>query len=107
MPIFDMPVCGGCSTCEIARSFHHRGETCDLPILIGKMTCPRPEIGKPIPTGKLAGWKIDKQKYNKMLDEYYDFYGWDRQTSYPNRKTLVDLGLERVAEDLAKIGKLG
>ena len=62
---------------------------------------------EPIPTGKLAGWKIDKQKYNKMLDEYYDFYGWDRQTSYPNRKTLVDLGLERVAEDLAKIGKLG
>jgi Fe-S-cluster-containing dehydrogenase component len=26
MPIFDMPVCGGCRTCEIACSFHHREE---------------------------------------------------------------------------------
>lgn len=24
--IFDMPNCGGCRTCEIACSFHHRGE---------------------------------------------------------------------------------
>lgn len=24
--IFDMPSCGGCSTCELACSFHHRGE---------------------------------------------------------------------------------
>ncbi len=23
---FDMPTCGGCRTCEIACSFHHRGE---------------------------------------------------------------------------------
>jgi aldehyde:ferredoxin oxidoreductase len=62
---------------------------------------------EPIPTGKLAGWKIDKKKYNEMLDEYYDLHGWSRQTSYPKRKTLMDLGLEKVAEDLAKIGKLG
>ena len=24
--IFDMPYCGGCRTCEMACSFHHRGE---------------------------------------------------------------------------------
>ncbi len=24
--VFDMPTCGGCRTCEIACSFHHRGE---------------------------------------------------------------------------------
>ncbi|NQT66560.1 MAG: hypothetical protein HQ569_03150 [Actinobacteria bacterium] len=24
--IFDMPECGGCRTCEIACSFHHRGD---------------------------------------------------------------------------------
>ena len=24
--IFDMPSCGGCSTCELACSFHHTGE---------------------------------------------------------------------------------
>jgi len=45
-------------------------------------------------------------KYNRMLDEYYDLHGWDRETAYPRRQTLVDLGLESVADDLEKIGKL-
>lgn len=26
MPYFDMPLCGGCRTCEMACSFHHKGE---------------------------------------------------------------------------------
>ena len=26
MPVFDMPLCGGCRTCEMACSFHHKGE---------------------------------------------------------------------------------
>jgi hypothetical protein len=55
----------------------------------------------------LAGyWKMDEGKYNRMLDEYYDLHGWDRETSFPKRETLVDLGLEDVANDLKKIGKL-
>jgi aldehyde:ferredoxin oxidoreductase len=41
-----------------------------------------------------------------MLDDYYDLHGWDRKTSFPIRKTLIDLGLEYVADDLEKIGKL-
>jgi aldehyde:ferredoxin oxidoreductase len=64
------------------------------------------ELQEPIKTGNLAGWRIDKDKYNKMLDEYYDLHGWDRETSYPKKQTLIDLGLEYVADDLAKIGKL-
>jgi aldehyde:ferredoxin oxidoreductase len=42
-----------------------------------------------------------------MLDEYYDLHGWDRETSYPTRETLVALDLDYVADDLEKIGKLG
>ncbi len=67
---------------------------------------PPRDLMEPIPTGPLAGWKMDEEKYNRMLDEYYDFHGWDRETSYPKRQTLVDLGLESVADDLARIGKL-
>ncbi len=26
-----------------------------------------------IPIGSLAGWKIDKEKHNNMLDEYFKF----------------------------------
>jgi aldehyde:ferredoxin oxidoreductase len=64
------------------------------------------DMGEPIPTGSLAGWKMDEKKFNQMLDEYYDLHGWDRETSFPKRETLVALGLENVANDLERIGKL-
>ena len=64
------------------------------------------DLNEPIKTGKLAGWRIDVKKFNQMLDDYYDLHGWDRKTSFPKRKTLMDLGLDNVAEDLEKIGKL-
>jgi len=69
------------------------------------MPTPR-DMTEPIPAGNLAGWKIDVEKFNKMLDEYYDLHGWDRETSFPTRKILIDLDLEYVANDLEKIGKL-
>lgn len=69
------------------------------------MPTPR-DLHEPIPTGPLAGWKIDEEKWNKMLDDYYDLHGWDRETSYPKRETLADLGLDYVADELEKIGKL-
>jgi aldehyde:ferredoxin oxidoreductase len=65
------------------------------------------DINEPVPSGSLKGWQLDIEKYNQMLDEYYDLHGWDRQTSFPKRRTLTDLGLESVADDLEKIGKLG
>ena len=70
------------------------------------MPTPR-DLAEPIPTGPLAGWKMDRKKYNRMLDDYYDLHGWNRKTSFPTRKTLVGLKLKYVADDLEKIGKLG
>lgn len=69
------------------------------------MPTPR-DLNEPVPTGGLAGWKIDEEKWNKMLDEYYELRGWDKETSYPTRKKLNELGLERVANDLERIAKL-
>ena len=65
------------------------------------------DLAEPIPTGPAAGWKMDLDKYNGMLDEYYDLHGWNRETSYPTRETLAALDLDYVADDLEKIGKLG
>jgi len=70
------------------------------------MPTPR-ALNEPIPTGNLAGLKIDEGEWNKMLDEYYDLHGWDRIKSFPTKKTLIDLGLEDVVNDLTNIGKLG
>lgn len=64
------------------------------------------DLEEPIKTGNLAGWKMDEEKYNKMLDEYYDLHGWDRKTSFPKKETFADLGLDYVAKDLEKIGKV-
>ena len=65
------------------------------------------DLSEPIPTGPMAGWKMDRRKFNGMLDDYYDLHGWNRKTSFPTRKTLVGLKLKDVADDLEKIGKLG
>ena len=70
------------------------------------MPTPR-DLNEPIPKGKLAGVKIDEEKWNGLLDDYYDLHGWDRKTSFPTRRTLIDLGLGDVANDLERIGKLG
>jgi aldehyde:ferredoxin oxidoreductase len=65
------------------------------------------DLAEPIPSGPLAGWKIDAEKFQRMLDEYYERHGWDRQTGFPTRETLTALGLAYVADDLEKLGKLG
>lgn len=70
------------------------------------MPTPR-DLNEPIPSGNLAGWKIDETKYDRMLDEYYDLHGWNKKTSFPYRNTLEELGLDYVADDLERIGKLG
>jgi len=65
------------------------------------------DLNEPIPGGSHKGWKMDPDRYNEMLDKYYELHGWDKETSYPTRKALEDLDLAYVADDLEKIGKLG
>jgi aldehyde:ferredoxin oxidoreductase len=40
-----------------------------------------------------------------MLTEYYPLRGWD-QNGIPTEKKLKELGLEKVAEDLKRMGKV-
>lgn len=70
------------------------------------MPTPR-DLQEPIPSGNLAGWKLDEEKYNEMLDEYYELHGWNKQNSFPTRSTLEELDLACVADELEFIGKLG
>lgn len=46
-------------------------------------------VGLPIARGK----KIDKQRFEQMLDEYYDLHGWDRD-GVPKPETLKRLKLD-------------
>jgi len=61
---------------------------------------------EPIRSGPYKGFKLDWSKYNKMLDEYYELHGWDKETGWQTKKGLLELGLTEVAEKLEKYGKI-
>ena len=61
---------------------------------------------EPVPSGPLKGKRLDKEKFNEMLDDYYDTVGWDKKAGIPTRKKLEELGLTDVADELAALGKL-
>jgi len=58
-------------------------------------------LKEPIPNGKSKGQIIE---LDRMLDEYYEVRGWDRNTGLPREATLVKLGLADVAHDLKRRG---
>ena len=61
---------------------------------------------EPIKKGPFKGCKLDWNKYNEMLDEYYELHGWDRSTGWQKEEGLRKLGLSEVAEKLRRYGKL-
>jgi aldehyde:ferredoxin oxidoreductase len=68
---------------------------------------PPRDLQEPMPSGSAKGWKIEREKWDQLLDEYYEMNYWDKKTSFPTRKCLEDLNLKKVADDLEKIGKIG
>ncbi|MFP4482748.1 MAG: aldehyde ferredoxin oxidoreductase C-terminal domain-containing protein, partial [Thermovirgaceae bacterium] len=58
-----------------------------------------------IASGPHRGEKADEDKYNMMLDEFYELWGWEK-TGMQTRRCLEELGLDDVIERLEKAGKL-
>jgi aldehyde:ferredoxin oxidoreductase len=52
--------------------------------------------------GQFDGSFIDKDKFKKMLEDYYEKRGWDRETGIPTEERLLSLGIQDVAKDLEK-----
>jgi aldehyde:ferredoxin oxidoreductase len=57
---------------------------------------------EPTRGGQFDGCFIDREKFKKMLEDYYQLRGWDKETGIPTRETLLGLGIEDVAKDLEK-----
>lgn len=57
---------------------------------------------EPVPSGPIKGAVIDKDKYDKLLTEYYKNRRWTEQ-GIPTYEKLMELGLEDVAKDLKGI----
>ena len=60
---------------------------------------------EPIPSGYAKGFKLDKNKWDDLLDEYYDMHNWDKVTGFPTRRCLEELDLAQIADDLERIEK--
>jgi aldehyde:ferredoxin oxidoreductase len=60
---------------------------------------------EPLTEGNLKGAKLDKTKYEVMLNIYYRKRGWDER-GIPTKTTLEKLGLKDVAKQLKKRVKL-
>lgn len=50
---------------------------------------------------------IDKEQFEAFKTRFYTLQGWDPETGWPQQSTLQTLGLEHVADELQKHGKLG
>ncbi|NHJ13762.1 MAG: aldehyde ferredoxin oxidoreductase [Candidatus Thorarchaeota archaeon] len=77
---------------HLRRAYNHR-----LGITRKEETLPKRLLKDPMPTGPSKGGLPD---LDEMLDEYYDFRGCDRETGYPRKEKLLNLGLDYVAKDL-------
>ena len=49
---------------------------------------------------------LDPEAFRRLMDEFYDLRGWDRETGWPTRGALEQLGMADAADELARIGKL-
>lgn len=63
---------------------------------------PRKFTDIPVNEGIYKGERLHPDKWNQMLDEYYELHGWDRVTGWPTKKRLLSLGLDVVADKLSK-----
>lgn len=55
----------------------------------------------------LDGVPLDRARFLKILDTYYELRGWNPANGWPTRAKLEELGLREVADELEAIGRLG
>ncbi|MFC1907960.1 aldehyde ferredoxin oxidoreductase family protein [Chloroflexota bacterium] len=55
-------------------------------------TVPKRLFGMEVPGGPFKGEKLDKKKFSKMIDEYYQLRGWD-EDGIPEEETFKKFGL--------------
>ena len=63
-------------------------------------------LEEPIKSGTFKGTVIQRSKWDRMLDEYYELHGWDKGTGLQTASRLRELGLGDIANRLAGKGRL-
>jgi aldehyde:ferredoxin oxidoreductase len=66
---------------------------------------PPARMFEPMPDGPTAGTRVTQAMVDQLLDGYYEAYGWDHN-GLPTARRLREIGLEDVAADLVKRGRI-
>ena len=61
---------------------------------------------EPVKSGPYKGFRCEKEKFDKMLDEFYELLGWDKNTGLQTERSLKELKMENVAARLESAGML-
>ncbi len=61
---------------------------------------------EPMREGPARGAVLSREEVENVLNEYYELREWDRATGLPTAKKLNDLGLQDLASDLQRLGKI-
>jgi aldehyde:ferredoxin oxidoreductase len=56
---------------------------------------------EPVADGPHKGAILNREAVDKLLDGYYTIRGWDLKTGTPTRKKLIELGLDKAANDIS------
>src|SRR4030042_1643752 len=86
--------------CNIEKAFNAR-----LGLTRKNDTVPVRFLEEPISAGPRKGEHLGSV-LPKMLDDYYEARGWDKETGLPTRAKLESLGLKEIADELESIGRL-
>ncbi len=67
-------------------------------------TLPERFFKETIPTGPSKGVKLDKKKFEHMVDEYYELRGWDKKTGFIAEEKLKELEMDDILSALEPEG---
>lgn len=87
--------------CNVQKAFNAR-----LGLSRKEDTVPRRFLEEPVEYGPRKGEHLGSV-LPKMLDEYYEARGWDKEAGLPTRSKLESLGLKEIADELERTGHLG
>ena len=63
-------------------------------------TLPARYFDEPLPSGEFKGEMLDRDCFDKMLDEYYGLHNWEIDTGIPSAEVIKSLHLDVGMEDL-------
>ena len=67
---------------------------------------PQRLMEEPVKSGPMKGELLEKEQWDRMLDNYYELQGWDKSSGWQTRASLEHLDLGEIADDLDKAGRL-